>query len=208
MPNITFGRWNPTEVLERRLDNDWPSPTPYATNLVTPTSISSTGTGNSSSIGANGSVTFSSCATLSLNGVFTSDFDNYMIVIRHQGTVTTDELQFRLRLSGTDATGANYVYQQLAALSTTVQALRVSSNTWARLGNAVSALRSGDTTYIFGPNLAQPTAMRATQASAYDNASVIDHASTHSLSTAYDGFSVFPQSGTIAGLISVYGLGV
>ena len=202
----TSGRWSPNKVRKRLLDDTWVFPNSGMV-LMRPTSIVSTGTSASATIGANGSVSFSAVSSLSLNGVFTSAYDNYMVAIRHQGTVTTDELQFRLRLSGTDATGANYVYQQLAAFSTTVQGLRVSSNTWARLGNAVSALRSGDMTYIFGPNLAQPTAMRAQQASAYDNASVIDHASTHSLSTAYDGFTIFPQSGTITGLVSVYGLG-
>lgn len=208
MPNITFGRWNPTEVLERRLDNDWPSPTPYATNLVTPTSISSTGTGNSSSIGANGSVTFSSCATLSLNGVFTSDYDNYMIVMRSQLATTSVAFNFRLRSSGTDASGSNYTLQYLAADASTVYGARITSSTAGRIGNATATQRSGYSVYVYGPYLAQPTATRSTDAVGQSDALIVDYACTHSLSTQYDGISFYPDSSSITGLISVYGLGV
>ena len=77
-------------------------------HLITPTSIASTGTGNSSSINTNGSVTFSTCATLSLNGVFSADYDNYMIVMRHVGSdASAFNIDLRLRLSGTDANGSN-----------------------------------------------------------------------------------------------------
>lgn len=203
-----LGRWNPTEVMEGRLDNDWPSPTPYATNLVTPTSISSTGTGNSSSIGANGSVTFSSCATLSLNGVFTSDYDNYMIVCRNKNaSVSLDAIWLRLRLSGTDATGTNYVYQALNVGSTSVGASRTTLDRMA-LHSTTNTLDDGFNHYIYGPNLAQPTAFRTVSASAVNSASIYDYAGTHSLSTAYDGFTMYPATGTFGGLVSVYGLGV
>ncbi len=207
MPNITFGRWNPTEVLERRLDNDWPSPTPYATNLVTPTSLSSTGTGNSSSIGANGSVTFSSCATLSLNGVFTSDYDNYMVVFQGIAS-TTHTPDFRLRASGTDASGSNYTYQYLYGNDISVTAGR--ATTTVTYPASISTTReNGMTMYLYGPNLAQPTAGRSVTVAQSSGAQIWDLAWTHSLSTAYDGFSFNGGSTyTLTGLISVYGLGV
>lgn len=208
MPSITFGRWNPTEVMERRLDGDWPNPTPFATNLVIPTSIVSTGAGNSSSIGTNGSVTFSSCATLSLNGVFTSDFDNYMIVMRHVSSVPYPTITFRYRTAGTDASGANYTTQTLSADSTTRTAIRTSSNTSGNLFSSSDAVRSGSVGYVYGPYLSQPTASRGVTGAGDGNAWIIDYAATHSLSTAYDGISFIMSSGTISGLVAVYGLGV
>lgn len=207
MPNITFGRWNPTEVLERRLDNDWPSPTPYATNLVTPTSIASTGTGNSSSIGANGSVTFSSCATLSLNGVFTSDYDNYMISIRHS-TTADYTLNIRFRASGTDnSTASSYVFQYLFADATSISGARTTttSGSFSYRGNTQ---RAGVTGFIYGPFLAQPTAYRSDLADDYLNATVTSLAGTHNQSVSYDGISFIASGGSFTGLISVYGLGV
>ena len=201
-----LGRWNPTEVMEGRLDNDWPSPTPYATNLVTPTSISSTGTGNSSSIGANGSVTFSSCATLSLNGVFTSDYDNYMVVVRATTDQASVNVYGRLRLSGTDA-ATNYTYQYLSAGSTTITAGRSSFTYWIPTALS-STTRNGFTDYIFGPGLAQPTAFRCVAVYSESSAAINDIANTHSTATAYDGFTYSVPTGTFTGLISVYGLGV
>ena len=87
--------------------------------VMTPTSIASTGTGNSSSIGANGKVTFSSCATLSLNGVFTSSYDNYMVVVRNTSTAVNN-MVVRLRVAGADATGSNYTRQTLFVNGTSV----------------------------------------------------------------------------------------
>lgn len=175
--------------------------------LMTPTSIASTGTGNSSSINANGSVTFSSCETLSLNGVFTSEYDNYMVVMRSQLATSSVAFNFRLRSSGTDASGSNYTLQYLAADANTVYGDRITSSTAGRIGNATSSQRSGYLLYVYGPCLAQPTATRSTDAVGQNDAFIVDYACTHSLSTQYDGISLYPTSSSITGLVSVYGLG-
>ena len=175
--------------------------------LMTPTSIASTGTGNSSSIGANGSVTFSSCETLSLNGVFTSDYDNYMIVMRTDPSGAR-LLEARLRASGTDASGSNYTYQMLAAGSTTVSAGRTASQSVTRFGYFDGATMNGISIYCFGPYLSQPTALRSVTVSDNASAYIEDYASTHSLSSAYDGVSFLSNNTqTFTGLVSVYGLG-
>jgi hypothetical protein len=175
--------------------------------LITPTSITSTGTGNSSSIGANGSVEFSSCATLSLNGVFSATYDNYMVVVRGTSSDDAGAVGARLRVSTTDASGSNYTLQRLDASGTTVSGGRGTA-TYTRLMVFDDGLRSGGTAYVFGPYLAQPTAFRAVTASAYLDAFVRDWASTHSLSTSYDGITLANEFGaqTITGLVSVYGL--
>ena len=174
--------------------------------LMTPTSIASTGTGNSSSINANGSVTFSSCETLSLNGVFTSEYDNYMVALRHLGSAA-NTLLFRLRASGTDASGSNYTRQFISADGTTVSGARATSQTSARVLNIATSQRQGDVVSIYGPYLAQPTAMRNVSAGSASNAEILDFANTHSLSTSYDGFTLITGTGTFDGLVSVYGLG-
>ena len=175
--------------------------------LMTPTSIASTGTGNSSSIGANGSVTFSTCVTLSLNGVFTSDYDNYMICIRESGA-SIDGIVGRYRVSGSDATGTNYVQQYILANDTTISAVRTSAATYIALGNIESGY-DGLTCYVYGPNLAQPTASRSVTVETTSSARIVDYACTHSVSSAYDGITLFVTSGSnsMSGLVSVYGLG-
>lgn len=202
----TSGRFSPNKVRKRLLDDTWVFPNSGMV-LMRPSSIVSTGTGASATIGTNGSVTFSTCATLSLNGVFTSGFDNYMVVMRDVSSATTQYF-YRLRLAGTDASGANYTYQYIQADSTTVNGARTSSATAGWCGYSSSTQRSGQTVYLYGPNLAQPTAVRSVSVVGADSGRILDNASTHSLSTAYDGITIYPNSPvTFSGLISVYGLG-
>ena len=177
--------------------------------LIKPTSIVSTGTGNSSSISANGSVTFSSCETLSLNGVFSADYDNYMIVMRGELSADSEGLDFRLRASGTDnSTSNSYVDQVIEASSTTVSGSR-NTRTFGRIG-AISNAKSGFVFYFYGPYLAQPTAWRSVNAYALSGASIDDRAGTHNQSTAYDGLTLDANMSatgrTMSGLLCVYGM--
>lgn len=116
-----------------------------------------------------------------------------------------DAIWLRLRLSGTDATGTNYVYQGLGAGSTSVGGSR---NTLDRLAlhSTTNTLDDGFVHWVYGPNLAQPTAFRTASASAVNSGSIYEYAGTHSLSTAYDGFTMYPGTGTIGGRVAVYGM--
>jgi hypothetical protein len=173
--------------------------------VCTPTSIAYSGT--SASINSDGSVSFTACTSLSLNGVFTSDYDNYIVTV--QGTASADAgaVSARLRASGSDATGSNYTLQRLDASGTSVGAGRGSNATSTRLMVLDDGLQSGGTAYIYGPYLAQPTAFRAITASAYLDAFIRDWVSTHSLSTSYDGITLACEFGaqTITGIVSVAG---
>lgn len=174
--------------------------------LLTPTSVDITGGGSeTATIGANGSVEFSACATLSLNGVFSADYDNYMVGIRSSSSTTAT--YFRLRSSGTDESSASnyYTSQYLIVSSTSVLGGRSSQN-YARIGANGGTLKSGDNVNIYGPYLAQPTAWRNTNVSASSGGYIEDWANTHSQSLSYDGFTFYPSSGTFDGLVSVYGL--
>ena len=177
--------------------------------LIKPTSIVSTGTGNSSSINTNGSVTFSTCATLSLNGVFSADYDNYMIVMRHVSNLGGNYIMYlRMRASGTDnSTASSYVQQQLGANAGTVSGSRTTSNQ-ARILISDSNARSGTTMWFYGPYLSQPTAVRSISVGGYLSANFEDDAVTHNQSVAYDGFTLIQESAsaTYSGLLGVYGM--
>jgi hypothetical protein len=152
-----------------------------------------------------GSVEFANATSLSLNGVFTSEFDNYMIAIRcvDSGTKT---LRMRLRGSGTDnSTASSYVAQRLRAASTSVSGSRTTSNI-ADLTDLGLNNRSGLQVFLYGPNLAQPTAVRSITINGDNGGNINDHAFTHNQSVAYDGCSLIMSSGTMTGLVSVYGL--
>lgn len=180
--------------------------------LIKPTSIASTGTGNSSSISANGSVTFSSCATLSLNGVFSADFDNYMIVCRatHNATTTSsyEGLRHRFRSAGTDnATASSYTLQGVIADGTSLTSSRASYD-FGALGSLAwnTNKHNGFVSYIYAPFLSQPTAYRTVTAVGYLGAYIYDLAGTHNQSTSYDGITMYVTAVSFTGLVSVYGL--
>jgi hypothetical protein len=169
-----------------------------------PTSISWSGT--TAGINADGGVDFTAVTSLSLNGVFTSDYDNYLIVIRASTSATPMRVYWRLRTSGTDATGSNYTNQQLEAYSTTVAASRQTNQ-----DKASHVIYAGGTSWqnyhhhFYGPALAQPTASR--NISHFDSGiSIADTAWTHSLSTAYDGVTMLTGTAdTFTGNVHVFG---
>lgn len=170
--------------------------------LIVPTSVAGSGV----SVSASGKVTFTAATTININGCFSATYDNYLIVVRHKMAASpADGLNYRLRAAGTDATGANYTAQRLLAASTTVAGARFSSSTSGAVGFSTS-YENGDHLYLYGPFLAQPTASRNVSASGTDNASIYDYAGTHSLSTSYDGITIFPLASTVTGALTIYGL--
>lgn len=169
---------------------------------MTPTSVTKTGTGSTATINTNGSVTFSSCATLALDGVFSSSYDNYMIIMRHSSS-TNEAIKIQFRLSGGTASTNAYIVEDLDVKSTTVSASRATAASSAGLFSTSDTLKSCGVGYIFGPRLTQPTAWRGCSMYAYLNASIEDWAGTHSVSDAYDGI-IFNAS-SLSGLVTVYG---
>lgn len=173
-------------------------------HLITPTSIAYTGT--SASISANGSVTFSACSALSLNGVFSADYDNYMIVQRMNIDTDDSGYNFRFRASGTDdTTASSYVTQRLYGSGTTVGGARYTLS-YAYNGIGSDDQRDGQILFLYGPYLAQPTAFRPVHVGGFLNAYIDDYSGTHNQSTSYDGITRYTQGNTMTGRVAVYGL--
>ena len=205
----TIGRWSPNKVRNKIIDAQWVSETRYALELVKPSSVVVTGGGSeSATISSLGSVEFSAAATLSLNGVFSSGYDNYMVVMwQYGGGASSYAGYYRLRSSGSDATGSNYTHQYLSANNTSVSGARTSSTTYGLGFSLGYDSELGSALYVYGPALAQPTASRsAAMAAASLGVAFEDAASTHSLSTAYDGLTLIPGGDEITGRVAVYGM--
>ena len=181
---------------------------PTGLKVCKPTSIVVSGSGSSGSIRSDGGVEFSSSESVSLNGVFSADYDNYMIAIRFTDTSdsSTNNLWFRLRASGTDnSTASSYTAQKLQANGTSVSGSRASNNNGV-VQLSRDTLRSGSTIHLYGPQLAQPTAVRSVSASSTSSAMITDYALTHNQSTSYDGITLINQGGwKLSGLVTVYG---
>lgn len=75
---------------------------------MSPSTVEKVGT--SATATALGQVNFTSCTSISLNGVFTSAYKNYRLIFRGYATADTNgEIYFRLRSGGVDK-AANYTY--------------------------------------------------------------------------------------------------
>jgi hypothetical protein len=149
--------------------------------------------------------TFSASAAVNVDDVFSSTYENYCLIINHVSSATDEILRLRLRVSATDASGSNYGYQTLNAINTTVSAGRGTANTsWDIFRNDTSY--NGGIAYIYRPNVAATTQYSSQNAWSLDNARISLNAGSHTLSTAYTGFTLVPNSGTITGTISTYGI--
>lgn len=173
--------------------------------LLTPTSITHTGT--SASVGANGQVTFTAVSNLSINGVFSADFDNYVVSIEGTGS-TSVSTYYRWRAAGTDNSTANsYVDQRILADGSSITGTRFSA---ANFGQSPfeprNTQRAGATWHIYNPFLAVPTVNRVLSISDYLGAQIYDTAGTHNQSASYDGFTLITSTGSITGTLQVYGV--
>lgn len=170
---------------------------------MTPTSIAYSGT--SAGINADGGVDFSAVTSLSLNGVFTGDYDNYLVVANWILASGTEVVRLRYRASGTDASGSDYTFQALSASSTSIFGSRTASQTSTYVGLISATDANGLHTAIYGPYLAQPTAARTIESTGQSGGRIYDVAHTHGLSISYDGLTLYPDASSMTGNIAVFG---
>jgi hypothetical protein len=149
-----------------------------------------------------GEVSFSAAATLSVNGCFNSTYDSYRIVTQLAQTVDTT-ISLRMRVSGSDASGANYDTQLSIMSGTGITNARTLSATSGYIGYASTDHFS--TIDMHSPALAAITYYFSNVVYGPGISTVLV-AGRHTPTTAYDGFTIIPGSGTITGKLRVYGL--
>jgi hypothetical protein len=151
-----------------------------------------------------GRFVFTSAATVSLNGIFSSASSFYRLTFKASTSVVTG-LEASLRASGTNsATG--YDRQSLNGSSSSASAsLSTNGSTWTLTPGVIS--KNVGTLELFDPATAVFTAGVLTVATV-DNpmttsSRIASWALGHRPSTAYDGFTIAPGAGTITGEITV-----
>lgn len=150
---------------------------------------------------------FSAVSSQSINSVFSSTYSRYRILFDFVGSTNNDVL-FRLRVSGTDATGTNYGGQSLYSDATTTGSARYAQTYW--YANEIRAAGRYIQEYeLFNPQAASQTYgfARSTSITTTDTTQVFQTLVSlgHSLSTAYDGFTFYTTTGTFTGSVQVYG---
>ena len=145
-------------------------------------------------------------SSVSIDNVFSADYVQYKIIFDLDYSTTHTGLSFRLRVGGVDNTGSNYVRQILTATSTTVSGARTTSTSWAATVRDIG----GFDFEIFDPFATKNTLARINSGLTTTTAGDYGLTTAPELmlfktTTSYDGFTVFPQAGTIDGKISVLG---
>ena len=179
---------------------------PMGLVAVAPTSIANSG-GSASLSGY--TVSFSGVSSVSLNGVFTGDYDNYRLVISAETSASATSLLFRFRVSGSDNSSA--FYQQMTdGIQTDAGSANITGTggTAANLGFLWNQRRFPVSLDVVNPNKAE--ASSAVGQSIGVNAADTLFASWnihffHNTDTVFDGFTLYPSTGTATGTVSVYG---
>ena len=167
--------------------------------MVTPTTIANSG---GTATLTDGAVSFSGVSSVSLNGVFTSAYQNYVVVTSGIRSAAGAVLA-RLRSSGTDDSNTAYVTQYIQADSTTIAGARSTQNYWEvfRWDDNVSAA----TITLFQPKDATRTVFTSESIYAFSDAYIRNFVGSFTNDTSFDGITFYVSSGTITGTIRVYG---
>jgi hypothetical protein len=150
--------------------------------------------------------TFSAVASTSINDVFSSTYDNYLLLARLTAATIANDLVLRLRVSGSDDTTANYNANG-QRIATSVVRIASYAATSYRIGETGSQKVSCETK-IFGPNLAALTQFHTTANNGFTNPfECLLNYGSHNVATSFTGFTIFLDGGgNMTGDVSVYGI--
>lgn len=196
-----------TDVYQKYNGSAWSDLVPAGGMVTVVPSSVAVGSG-SGSVATTGKVTFSTASTVSVNGCFTSSYENYIVVISFTHS-TSANTSMRLRAAGTDDTSANYDLQALSGSSSTASAAQVlAATSWGMTG--INSTQENHTIEFNSPQVATAT-LGELKGRAYVNpltssVGVGYRMLQHRSATAYDGFTLTASAGTITGSIRVYGL--
>jgi hypothetical protein len=172
--------------------------------MIVPASVS-VGSG-SGSVATQGTVTFSSASSISINNCFSSAYDRYVINVDCDSASANIDVLFRLRVSGSDA-ATNYSYAGAGYRASGTGFNPVSTSaTYVDIGRGGASYVCHSTFQAVDPFNAVPTVLLG-QYGSKDSASTFinNFGAYHSDSTSYTGFTIYPNTGTISGSVRVYG---
>ena len=154
--------------------------------------------------------TFSGVSSQSVNDVFSSTYDNYLLLINYTSISGADSnFTFRLRVSGSDA-ATNYSNWIMGINSGGTANNIVSNSQTANVINqsdSTETLERTTSITLFNPNKANATYGHLQSTGLNQTGSYIGLAGSiaHLTTTAYTGFTLLRDSGTFTGQVQVYG---
>jgi hypothetical protein len=180
----------------------WAAPAAAASGLtlITPTSIANSG-GSASLTGA---LTVATGVTsVSLNGVFSSTYTNYLIEVFELSAVSAGGIATRLRAAGTDTAGSNYHYGQNVVTYAgvgSVGGLNTASNWDVGTGSVLNV--SASSIFLFNPHASTKTNFHSVHTR---NLAYGASGGMQTDSTSFDGISFIGGGTDFSAKILVYG---
>jgi hypothetical protein len=175
----------------------------YASGLV-PIIPSSVFVGSgSATVSTAGKVSFTSSSSISLNGTFSSAYNNYRITLNVNNASTTGvAIYIRLRSSGTD-NSTNYQWITVNSYFSATRQLGGSGIAQAEVGYTGSGdYQCFSTLDISNPFLNSKTYSNMSRT--YNNENTTG-GWWHNVTGSFDGFTLFTSSGNVTGEVQVYG---
>jgi len=202
---MRFDKWeNPTATKSVTMDQ-----ISGGSGLVpmVPTSVSvGSGTGT---VGANGLVTFSGVSSINLNGIFTSGYKNYRLVINIDSSSGQTSVGQQLTVGGTAASAGNYYWAGWWTTVTGTGPAALAAQTqayWYMIEATNSVTWFNHVQDVFNPSLAKETTMTGSGGTYSSAWRAIGYNCFHQVATAYDGMKFTSStSNTFTGTIQVYG---
>jgi hypothetical protein len=149
----------------------------------------------------------SAVSSQSINNCFSATYQNYLIVMNLLNSAAEDPLLWRMRVSGSDASGSDYDYIQEFVYNSDQLIASTNNSTSARATIVNTTVQSGIIINIHRPFDAVPTIFQSNAAwyNGNDAMRKIGIAAVHNVSTSYDGITFLTTGGTMTGTIRVYG---
>lgn len=176
---------------------------------VVPSSVA-VGSG-SGSVGTNGFVSFSGATSIRLNGIFTSGYMNYRIVVSGltSGSAGIVQLFSRLASGGTDSAGStDYVTDYMRYYGGGNANGASTGQSAMGLGYISTGGETSTVMDIQRPFTVSRTNMLFTGTNYQSDIATyiyITGSNNHKLSSSFDGFTLLSDSGGLSGYIQVYG---
>lgn len=153
--------------------------------------------------------TFTSQSSVSINNCFSSDYTNYKVVFGNITQSTTLVMRIRMRLAGTDSssTSWDYAYTYLYATGGAINTNTATAQTGLYVGdtNLSSNTLASFSFDVFQPFVARRTMWLGIGMNYYNQFFTMPGGGVHNVETAYDGFTLYTNTGTITGNYQVYG---
>jgi hypothetical protein len=174
---------------------------------ITPTSITATG---GTGLIINNAVGFTSASAISLNGCFSSNYENYLIIFQVSGTSGNPNIYFRMRSGTTDNTDGSYSYSGIkAAAGGSIVMDAAVNNTVGKFVENYSGYPyhiSGNLDFYNPFNtVATKFAFNSYGNNTAGAYSSFTYSGSHSQTVSYNGITFLTSTGTMNGVVRVYG---